>query len=94
MIRVLFVCIHNSARSQMAEAFLNELGKGEFIAESAGLEAGNLNPYVVKAMKEIGYDLLTDEIVQNQNWFKEHGEYFWSDEWKEQVEKIIGEYAK
>ena len=40
MIRVLFICIHNSARSQMAEAFLNRLGKGKFVAESAGLEAG------------------------------------------------------
>lgn len=57
MIKVLFVCIHNSARSQMAETFLNDLGKGMFVAESAGLEAGNLNPYVVKAMKELNYDL-------------------------------------
>jgi arsenate reductase len=40
MKRVLFVCVHNSARSQMAEAFLNQLGKGKFFAESAGLEPG------------------------------------------------------
>ena len=39
--------------------------------------------------KEIGYDLLTDEVVINQNWFKEHGEYFWSDELIEKIEKII-----
>lgn len=57
MIKVLFICIHNSARSQMAEAFLNELGEGKFKAESAGLEAGRLNPFVVKVMAEIGYDL-------------------------------------
>lgn len=57
MIKVLFVCIHNSARSQMAEAFLNELGRGRFAAESAGLEPGTLNPVVVEAMKEAGIDI-------------------------------------
>lgn len=57
MHKVLFVCIHNSARSQMAEAFLNELGKGNFVAESAGIEKGDLNPLAVKAMAEIGIDI-------------------------------------
>lgn len=57
MIKVLFVCIHNSARSQMAEAYLNKMGEGKFIAESAGLEAGKMNPYVIKVMAEVGYDL-------------------------------------
>jgi arsenate reductase len=57
MEKVLFVCIHNSARSQMAEAFLNQLGKGRFAAESAGLEPGELNPVVVEAMQEVGLDL-------------------------------------
>jgi arsenate reductase (thioredoxin) len=55
--KVLFVCIHNSARSQMAEAFLTILGKDGFEAESAGLEPGQLNPLVVEAMKEIGIDI-------------------------------------
>ncbi|MEM4397992.1 MAG: arsenate reductase ArsC [Candidatus Woesearchaeota archaeon] len=55
--KVLFVCIHNSARSQMAESFLNELGKDNFIAESAGIEPGKMNQFVVKVMSEIGYDL-------------------------------------
>jgi arsenate reductase len=55
--KVLFVCIHNSARSQMAEAFLNRLAGDEFAAESAGLEPGNLNPIVVEVMKEIGIDI-------------------------------------
>jgi arsenate reductase (thioredoxin) len=55
--KVLFVCIHNSARSQMAEAFLNKYGSGNYRAESAGLEPGNLNPNVVKVMQEVGIDL-------------------------------------
>ena len=56
-INVLFVCIHNSARSQMAEAFLNVLGNGKFEAESAGIEPGPLNPLVVEVMKEVGIDI-------------------------------------
>ena len=59
--RVLFVCIHNSARSQMAEAFLNRSCPGIFEAQSAGLEAGTLNPLVVEVMLEIGIDLSTNE---------------------------------
>src|SRR5215468_8611596 len=55
--RVLFICIHNSARSQMAEAFLNQQCAGEFEASSAGLELGKLNPIVVEAMQEIGIDI-------------------------------------
>src|SRR5450432_2243726 len=55
--KVLFVCIHNSARSQMAEAFLNKYGNGQYAAESAGLEPGKMNPNVVKVMQEAGIDL-------------------------------------
>jgi len=55
--KVLFVCVHNSARSQMAEAFLNHLAGDRFEAMSAGLEPGRLNPYVVEVMREIGRDL-------------------------------------
>jgi arsenate reductase len=55
--KVLFVCIHNSARSQMAEAFLKKYGGDRFEVESAGLEPGHLNPIVVEAMKEIGMDI-------------------------------------
>ena len=55
--RVLFICIHNSARSQMAEAWLNEICGDEFEAQSAGLEPGVLNPLVVKAMAEVGLDI-------------------------------------
>lgn len=55
--RVLFVCIHNSARSQMAEAWMNLLCGERFEAESAGLEPGALNPLVVTVMKEAGIDI-------------------------------------
>jgi len=55
--KVLFICIHNSARSQMAEAFLNALGGGAYSAESAGLEPGVLNPLAVEVMKEAGIDI-------------------------------------
>jgi arsenate reductase (thioredoxin) len=55
--KVLFVCIHNSARSQMAEAFLNQICGEEFEAHSAGLEPGRLNPLVVEAMMERGLDI-------------------------------------
>jgi len=55
--KILFVCIHNSARSQMAEAFLKKYGGDHFLVESAGLEPGTLNPNVVTVMKEIGIDL-------------------------------------
>ena len=55
--KVLFICIHNSARSQMAEAFLNQICGEQFEAHSAGLEPGKLNPIVVEAMQEIGIDI-------------------------------------
>ncbi len=55
--RVLFVCIHNSARSQMAQAFLNLIAGDRFEAESAGIEAGTLNPLAVEAMAEVGIDI-------------------------------------
>ena len=55
--KVLFVCIHNSARSQMAEAFLKRFCGDEFDAQSAGIEPGKLNPIVVEAMTAEGIDI-------------------------------------
>ena len=56
--RVLFVCIHNSARSQMAEELLRKIGGEAFETESAGIEPGNLNPVVVDLLKsEEGIDI-------------------------------------
>jgi arsenate reductase len=75
MVRVLFVCVHNSARSQMGETFLNDLGQGYFQAESAGIEKGKLNPYVVKVMKEIGYDISGNETNRVFDFYKENRKY-------------------
>ena len=71
MKRVLFLCVHNSGRSQMAEAFLNSLTNGRAKVASAGTDpAGRLNPMVVQAMAELGLDLsghapklITQEMV-------------------------------
>ncbi len=59
--RVLFLCTHNSARSQMAEGFLRELGSGRFDVASAGTEARGLNPLAVQAMAEQGIDISLQE---------------------------------
>ena len=55
--KVLFICVHNSARSQMAEAFLNNLAGDRFESQSAGIIPGKLNPIVVEVMKETGIDI-------------------------------------
>ncbi len=54
---VLFLCIHNSARSQMAAAYLKQLGGDRFDVESAGLEPGTLNPLAIAAMRADGIDI-------------------------------------
>ena len=61
-IKILFVCIHNSARSQMAEAFANRKHSDVFEAESAGLEPGELNPIVVKVMQEKDIDISGNSV--------------------------------
>jgi arsenate reductase len=68
--KVLFVCIHNSARSQMAEAFLNQICPDEFEAQSAGLEPGRLNPVVVEAMQEVGIDISANKTKAVFDMFK------------------------
>ena len=55
---VLFVCVHNSGRSQMAEVYFNLLAKGKAQSLSAGSQpADEVNPVVVEAMKEVGIDI-------------------------------------
>ena len=55
---ILFICVHNSGRSQMAEAFFNQLAKGKAKAISAGSQpADQVNPTVMQAMREVGIDI-------------------------------------
>jgi arsenate reductase (thioredoxin) len=56
-LRVLFLCTGNSARSQMAEAFLRKYANDHFEAHSAGLEPKALNPLTVRVMEEAGFDM-------------------------------------
>jgi arsenate reductase len=55
--KVLFLCTHNSARSQMAEAFLRKFAGDRFDIYSAGLEPGEINPYTTRVMEEVGLNL-------------------------------------
>ena len=55
--KVLFICTHNSARSQMAEGFINSLYGKMYEAYSAGTKPGKVNPYAIKVMEEIGIDI-------------------------------------
>ena len=75
MVKVLFVCVHNSARSQIGETYLNHLAGDLFIAESAGLEKGTLNPLVVESMKEVGFDISNNQTNSVFDFFKEGREY-------------------
>ena len=55
--RVLFLCTHNSARSQMAEGLLRHLGDGRYEAFSAGTEATHVRPLAIRAMGELSIDI-------------------------------------
>ncbi len=57
MMKILFVCVHNSGRSQLAEELTRLHGDGKVQAESAGLEPGKLNPFVVQVLSERGVDI-------------------------------------
>src|SRR3954465_14409961 len=59
--RVLFLCTHNSARSQMAEGLLRQLGGDRFEALSAGTEATQVRPLAIQAMAELGIDIAQQE---------------------------------
>ncbi len=73
--RVMFICIHNSGRSQMGEAFLKHLAKDRFEVASAGIEAGTLNPLVVSAMAEVGVSM-DGHFAKKAIDFVNRGEHF------------------
>ena len=56
MKKIVFICTHNSARSQMAEALVNKFHKEKYNAFSARTEKTSVNPYVIKVLSEIGID--------------------------------------
>ncbi|MGR3218448.1 MAG: arsenate reductase ArsC [Candidatus Anammoxibacter sp.] len=68
--KVLFVCTHNSARSQMAEGLLNSLYGKQYEAYSAGTESTSVNPIAIKTMAEIGIDI-SMHPSQNVDEFKD-----------------------
>ena len=73
--KVLFICVHNSARSQMAAAWLNDICGDYFEAQSAGLEPGQLNPLVIQAMDEAGIDISNNKTQAVFDVFKS-GQFF------------------
>jgi len=73
--KVLFVCVHNSARSQIAEAYLKQMAGDRFEVESAGLEPGKLNPIVVEAMKEVGIDISQNKTKSVFDFYKQGKQY-------------------
>jgi len=76
-IKVLFLCIHNSARSQMAEAYLKKFGSDQFAPESAGLEPGTLNPLAVAVMQEDGIDISKNPTKDVFDLFKQGRSFFY-----------------
>jgi len=75
MKKVLFVCIGNSARSQMAEAFLKKIAPEAFEVQSAGFKPGVLNPIVVEAMKDAGIDIALSKTKSVQDFIEEGRTY-------------------
>jgi len=73
--KVLFICVHNSARSQMAAAWLNDICSDYFEAHSAGLEPGELNPLAVQVMDEVGIDISSNTTQAVFDVFKS-GQFF------------------
>jgi arsenate reductase len=73
--RVLFLCTHNSARSQMAEGFLRAMAGDRFEAQSAGTEKTSVNPLAIKAMAELNVDLSGHSSKVYDGLMKEHGDY-------------------
>jgi arsenate reductase len=75
--RVLFICVHNSARSQMAEEFLRMYAGDRFEVESAGLEPGEVNPLVAEVMREEGVEIAGKETHSVFDFYKEGRRYDW-----------------
>jgi arsenate reductase len=73
--RVLFICTHNSARSQMAEGWLRHLAADKFEAFSAGTEATKVRPQAIRAMAEVGVDISGHQSKTLQRYLSEPWDY-------------------
>jgi arsenate reductase len=73
--RVLFLCTHNSARSQMAEGILRHLGGERFEVHSAGTGATHVRPLAIRAMDEIGIDISGQESKRLERYLEEPFDY-------------------
>jgi arsenate reductase (thioredoxin) len=73
--RVLFLCTHNSARSQMAEGLLRHLSRNHFEAMSAGTEATHVRPLAIRAMDEVGVDISAQESETLGRYLREPFDY-------------------
>jgi arsenate reductase (thioredoxin) len=73
--RVLFLCTHNSARSQMAEGLLRALAGDRFEAMSAGTEATHVRPLAIRAMRELGVDISGQESKTLDRYLREPFDY-------------------
>ncbi len=97
--KVLFVCVKNSARSQIAEEYLRKLGGDDFIVESAGIEAGNLDPIIVEVMSEEGVDLSEKQTNDIWDLYKKERAYDWvitvcDKKWEERCPVFPGIYKR
>ena len=66
--KILFICTHNSARSQMAEGFIRAMYSDQYNVLSGGTEPSEVNPYAIRAMEEIGIDI-SNQRAKNINQF-------------------------
>ena len=73
--RVLFLCTHNSARSQIAEALLRSRGRGAFVVESAGTEATLVRPHALTVLSEIGIDASAQTSKTLERFIEEQFDY-------------------
>ena len=73
--KILFLCTHNSCRSQMAEGFLRHIAGDRFEAASAGAQATQVNPDAIRVMKEVGIDISTHRSKDASELMKERFTY-------------------
>lgn len=70
-IKILFVCTHNAARSQIAEAFLKSMAGDKFEVYSAGLEPTTINPLAIETMKEVGINISGNKTKKVFDFYKQ-----------------------